>query len=315
MPLLADYAITPDVFDVTSYSTDDECAARIETMREVILTSGLVRNLCDGAWQVAFESENRAWHRRGRELTKKLAKQGRLVLHPSALSDAPADDSGWCTEALATHELNPFAGGVIVTKAVKERFVDTALVFAIDRLGSAPWWDGQNCSVRLARTLADYEKHLTLALRYSNSLMFIDPHLDPEKPGYQDFAALLQKAAGKSPPPLIEIHRVCYEGSGPARQLPLIGDSRHFKRRFHSVLAEPLHSVGLNAKVFIWDDFHDRYLISNLAGISLSNGFDTSRDNARTTWARLGNRDRDEIQQEFDRNSRQHKLVQEFEVP
>ena len=27
MPLLADYAITPDVFDVTSYSTAGECAA------------------------------------------------------------------------------------------------------------------------------------------------------------------------------------------------------------------------------------------------------------------------------------------------
>ena len=30
MPLLADYAITPDVFDITSYPTASECEARIE---------------------------------------------------------------------------------------------------------------------------------------------------------------------------------------------------------------------------------------------------------------------------------------------
>ena len=34
MPLLADYAITPDVFDVTSYSNDEVCEARLETIRE-----------------------------------------------------------------------------------------------------------------------------------------------------------------------------------------------------------------------------------------------------------------------------------------
>lgn len=34
MALLADYAITPDVFHVTSYPTEGECAARLETIRE-----------------------------------------------------------------------------------------------------------------------------------------------------------------------------------------------------------------------------------------------------------------------------------------
>ena len=41
MPLLADYAITPDVFDKTSYLTAGECGARLETIREVMLTEGL----------------------------------------------------------------------------------------------------------------------------------------------------------------------------------------------------------------------------------------------------------------------------------
>ena len=38
MPLLADYAITPDVFDVASYLTPGECEARLDNIRQVMLT-------------------------------------------------------------------------------------------------------------------------------------------------------------------------------------------------------------------------------------------------------------------------------------
>jgi len=66
MALLADYAITPDVFDVTSYPTEGECAARLETIREAMLTEGLVRDLRNGAWRGLFRGDARPWHRRGR---------------------------------------------------------------------------------------------------------------------------------------------------------------------------------------------------------------------------------------------------------
>ena len=92
MPLLADYAITPDVFDVTSYSTPGECEARLDTVREAMLTEGLVRNLRDGEWGALFKSDDRPWHPRGTELVKKLTKQGRLVRHDSELSSPPVHD-------------------------------------------------------------------------------------------------------------------------------------------------------------------------------------------------------------------------------
>ena len=316
MPLLADYAITPDVFDVASYSTEDECAARIENLREVVLMEGLVRDLRDGAWHTLFESRIRSWHRRGTELVRKLVRQGRLVQYPPALPDPPADDLSWCTEALAGHASHPFAGGVIATRAVKDEFADEPLVVRIDKLTSAHWWTARSPSVRVARTLADYEQHLAPVLRCSNSLMFIDPHLDPGKPRYRDFGTLLRRAGTRTPAPLIEIHRVCYEGSGPGRTLPTRDDPAYFKRRFRDGLGETLCAAGLSAEVFIWDDFHDRYLISNLIGISLSYGFDTSRvRDARTAWTRLGRQDRDDVQREFDRHGRQHKLADHFEIP
>lgn len=119
MALLADYAITPDVFDVTSYQTEGECAARLETIREAMLTEGLVRDLRDGAWSGLFRGDARPWHRRGLELLKKMATQGRLLPVEPALPGRPADDRAWCAEAIATDGRRRFDGGVIATGVCK----------------------------------------------------------------------------------------------------------------------------------------------------------------------------------------------------
>ena len=65
-------------------------------------------------------------------------------------------------------------------------------------------------------------------------------------------------------------------------------------------------SAGVSVEVFLWDDFHDRYLITDLIGISLPHGFGTTKaPNTQTTWTRLGRNDRDSVQREFDPARRQ----------
>lgn len=315
MPLLADYAITPDVFDVTSHAGEEVCAARLETIREAMLTEGIVRDLRAGEWRLLFRSDDRPWHRRGRELVKKLSQQGRLIRHRPGLSVAPNDDQGWCAEALASHANCPLTGGVIVTGPVKQAYAGQPLVSTIDRLSSSSWWAARGSSVKLQRTTADYLKQLETVLRCSNSILFIDPHLDPARRGYGDFGVLLGGAGKRRPAPKIEIHRVCYEGSGPGRHFPLRDDSSYFEHRFRDELAKPLSAAGLRAEVYIWDDFHDRFLISNLVGILLPNGFDTGGAYTETRWTRLGRTDRDGVQREFDPASRPHKLHGRFTIP
>lgn len=69
-------------------------------------------------------------------------------------------------------------------------------------------------------------------------------------------------------------------------------------------------------QVFLWDDLHDRYLISDLLGINLPYGFDTTTDSTSvTTWSRLGRVERDDVQREFDRASNRHTLRHAFTVP
>lgn len=307
MTLLAEYAITPDVFDAAAYSSGEVCGLHLQTIKEVMLQEGLVRNLRDGEWSEVFASNARPWHVRGKELLKKLKTQKRLVLSRAELTRAPSTDADWCDEALASHSSENLTG-IIVTGCVAARYASHSAVASVEKLAGAPWWSQRSCSVRLKRTLVDYLAALRLVLRHANSIMFIDPHLDPCEARYSDFISLVKAAGCRIPAPRIEIHRVGYRGSGLSRQVLRDSDLVDLQTEFCRALSFPLADAGVSAKVFIWSDFHDRYVISDQIGISLPNGFDTTTSGVVTTWTRLSRADRDDIQREFDPAANRHKL-------
>jgi hypothetical protein len=309
--LLSEYALTPDIFDSTSYSSDEVAGIQLQRLKEVMVAEGLVRDLREGNWFDFFKSTGRSWHMRGKELLKRLAKQNRLRRSHSALADEPATDQEWCKEALASHTSDPLAG-IVATHAVAELFPNEPLVARIDQLASVPWWTGRSSSVRLARKLVAYAEHLDLILKCANSVMFIDPHLNPSQSRYRDFTSLLLGTSGRTPAPKVEAHRVCYFESQNKRNQK---DEAGWREFFGSWIV-PLQGAGVSVEVFIWNDFHDRYVISDLAGISLPNGFDTTTDSASiTTWTRLGRNERDDIQREFDPASNRHALRHRFRLP
>jgi len=321
MSLLREYAVTPDVFDTASYSGPEACGLHVQILKEVLLHEALVRDLRDGDWGRLILTHGRPWHNRGKELLKRLARGGRLVRFAASAAGPPSTDEDWCREALATHEQLAISG-VVTTRGVRAAFSTNPLVSAIDQLTSAHWWQSRSPTYRLARQTADYKAALAIVLRNARSLMFIDPHLDPTRYGYREFAELLRGAAERSPAPLIELHRVCYHGSGPSRViLTKPGIESLFRPAFSTALSE----MGLTAEVFVWDDFHDRYLLSDVVGISMQNGFDiTAAANSRTTWSRMGREEKDEVQREFeaaaatsapDRPENRHSLQHRFKVP
>ncbi len=312
MGLLSEFAITPDVFDTASYGSSELCGVHLQMLKNILMDQGLVRDLRDGKWSSHFALAQREWHPRGKEIRRKLAAQSRLIRFKSALPNEPADDAAWCAEAIATDGAPTPLTGIITSAATAPQFGAEPAVASIDKLGSTAWWPAGACSLRTVRQVGEYIAALDLVLRHSNSLMLIDPHLRPGRPQYSQFAQLLAHAGKRSPAPLIELHRVCYEGSGANRTLPAMTE---FETEFRSALSASLLAAGLSCDVFIWDDFHDRYVISNLAGISVSNGFDTSSaPNSRVTWTRLSRDDRDEVQREFDPANSVHKLRHRFTV-
>jgi hypothetical protein len=310
MALLAEYGVTPDVFDMTSYKSEEVCGLHLQALKEVLLNEGLVRDLRNGDWGRLFIGDGRAWHLRGKELLKKLANQKRLAVFPAVGAVAPTTDAGWCDEAIATHAQRALAG-IIVSDTVGDAYKGNAIVSSTGRLSSAGWWAGRSPSLTLQRSLVAYRNALELVLRHANSIMLVDPHFDPSKGRYKDAVTLLLGAAGRAPAPLIEIHRVAWYGTGEDKR----SQSALVEGALRPALEAASRQSALRFDVFLWDDFHDRYLISDLVGISVPNGFDTTTDaRATTIWTRLGRADRDNVQREFDPASNRHTQRHRFTV-
>lgn len=295
--MLAEYGLIPDIFDASSYSSPEVCDLRLRNLKDVLLQRGLVRDFREGEWRAYFSRYEERWDRRARELVRKLITQNRLVTSAPALPQPPQSDVEWCREALASHRSDPLDGVIAGARSGGE-FEGESIVSSIERLDAAAWWTPNRDSVRVRRQTQDYLTQLRLILKNANLLMFIDPHLDPQRGNYAEFAQLLISA--KRPgecPARIQIHRVCYLGHGAERRVVKPDQWR--------VAFEGLHQRLVNAEltvdVFIWDDFHDRFLISDIIGILMGNGFDFSKKpNETTTWARISKDDRAKIQREFD---------------
>ena len=302
MALLGEYALTPDVFNGTAYTSDEVCGLHLQALKEVLLHEGLVRNLRAGEWAKTFDDSSRPWHQRGKELLKKLRTQHRIVFADPAAATTPQSDADWCVEALASHSAQPLAG-VIATDATAAPHARNAIVSSVSKLSSAPWWASRSPSLRLGRTLVDYEAALAPVLRHANSLMFVDPFIDPtDQRQYGDLMKLLAGLRTRSVKPLVEIHRAAWYAGGNNKR-PQVSE---VVAALTPAITTAAKNAGLSVSVFLWDDIHDRYLITDLIGIGLQYGFGTTtKPNAQTTWHRLGRSDRDSIQREFDPAHRQ----------
>ncbi|MEZ5387196.1 MAG: hypothetical protein R3F13_16935 [Prosthecobacter sp.] len=311
--MLSEYALIPDVFDPAGYASAETCDKHLRELKEGIIARGLVRNLHGGGWWRFVETHRDRWDKRGRELLKKLKQQGRLSEATGCAVEAPEAGLAWCAEALASHEQVPLAG-VISDEVTAAEFTANELVAPVPRLTEQTWWTGGKNSIELKRTTDDYLEALGPTLRHSNSIWFVDPHLDPDRPDYRGFSDLLRACGPRKPAARIQIHRVCYSGSGRERQIITADKYSEWENRFRNTLGTVVREADLKVEVFFWDDFHDRYLISNLIGILMPNGFDTDAEKPVTRWARLDRDHRDSVEREFDEPSSRHKLRHRFSI-
>lgn len=300
--MLEEYAIVPDVFDPAAYSSPAFIEMCLPHLKEPLLQEAVVRDLCDGGWSQFCMANSGRLHRLCKEIVKKLAQSNRLRRSPKQNGTDPATASEWCQEGLSTSAATPLAG-IIAGHKTKQNFAQSG-VASIEKLTGTPWWQNRSPSVTVDRKTAEYLRVLHRVLLQANSLMFIDPNLDPSSLNYREFIQLLAPIAGRAVKPRIEIHRSLCKGDGPARKFPTETDWR----AAYSSLSASLAVQNLAADVFFWDDFHDRYLIADVIGISVPAGFDvTGKSNDLSTWGRLGREDKDKIQRIFDPATRKPK--------
>lgn len=294
--MLKEYAIVPDIFDPAGYSHADVCREKILVLKDALLDGALVRDLADGGWTTALSREGGRLHPRTKELLRKLIQSRRVARAPMCGEEVPRTAEEWCVEALRSHSQSTL-DGVLTPASVAHAHSGNDLVCSIARIPGSSWWRlRQEPSVEVERSTQSYLQVLGRILGHANSVMFIDPYIDPMTRNYREFGQLLGRIPLR-PRRLVEIHRARDLGSGRDRT---ILTAEEWRGRFAPLDAE-LRAMGLPVEVHIWDRFHDRFLITDIVGVGLLNGFDTAPGGRRkTTWVRLGRTGRDGRQREFD---------------
>lgn len=292
--MLDEYVLIPDIFEPTAYSNAALIEAYLPFLREPILQEALVRDLADGGWRKYCLDNAGGLHRLTRELIRKLLQGNRLRRFPRQAQHEPASTIDWCNEALGANAIDALTG-IIVGHGTKDSFTENE-VASIERLTATPWWQGRSPTVSVDRKTVSYLSVLGRVLAQANSFMFIDPYLDPSSQGYGQFHQLLAPLAGRDPRPKIELHRSFNKGL-PQHVTP----NEAYWRQAFSGLGAQLTANGLAGEVFIWSEFHDRFMIADVIGINASAGFDvTNRPNDLAVWSRLGRSDKDSVQRRYD---------------
>lgn len=307
--MLDEYVVTPDVFSPSAYAEPGACEVSLRWFKEAVLEDGLIRDLRDGDWHRFCAALGANGHRVTKEILSKLASGNRLRSFPPLLDSEPTNAEEWLAEGLESHERDPVTG--IVTAHATIRHAGGYPASTIERVTGANWFRARSPSRDLPRNTAAYLGALKPILAHANSLMFIDPNLDPTQANYRRFGELLLPLRERQHPPMVEIHRSEALGDGAVRTFP---GKEGWRDRFDP-LHRQLHSAGLKAIVHFWVDFHDRFLVSDLIGVSASAGFDTTTNpNELASWGRLGRSERDEKQRRFDKSFRTSELRFTFEI-
>ncbi|WP_338680443.1 hypothetical protein OPV09_02655 [Janthinobacterium sp. TB1-E2] len=305
--MLHEFAVSPDIFLASAFDVKTDLGEFIpaETHGHLALTSllkgierfGVIRNLSGGMWWGVLDGREDGLHPRSREVLKKLKSNGRVVHAPARMAGSPAAEKEWLAEAVASHGAEPKITQFFGTDefcASLNAADHKNLPAGISKIPYCLPFSGGGCSIKVKRDIDAYIEVLRPLIKYSRSLMFIDPYLDLAAPNYKDFVTLLETIAAINPDAEVELHRQIK----PAPREPMRTAS-DWKQSFHQVIAANAALNKLSISVFVWDEFHDRYLVSNLMGISVPYGFDTTSKDEATRWSMLSTQDANDVREEF----------------
>lgn len=310
MSLVMEISLIPDILDITTYQNVSVGNALLCNVLSEIYQDGIVSNLRNGDWyNYVLTCKTRNWFPNAISILKSLHINNRIKDRPPRLNTFQFDDEHWCLEAISlasTHSLQ----GIICAQAVFNRIGVHPKLTCISGLHATPWWNNRIRSIRVNHNLADYQQHLEPIIMCSNSLMIIDRFLDPSETRYKRLITLIESICSGGYVPRIELHRVEYRGNNR-------GDVRthvYWENRFRMGLSTLSPTFKRNIEVFVWDHFHDRYLITDIIGIHSGSGFDIKNNKPATRWSKLDNSARDDMQFEFDPASPIHILKHRFHI-
>ncbi|OGR05371.1 MAG: hypothetical protein A2511_05215, partial [Deltaproteobacteria bacterium RIFOXYD12_FULL_50_9] len=187
------------------------------------------------------------------------------------------EKKSWIENALQEHSRHPFHA--IITRNNPETRPEILAESKLTGNGSNKW------DIPHGRIVPRKAPEMTAAIEMMLSrcrwIKFIDPHISPSRPDYktslQAFLTILANERPVGPPAAVEIHTGLHGATG-----------NFLKKAF-----ELLIPAGLTVTLVQWQErpggqrLHNRYILSDLGGVSFHHGLDTGADGETDDITRL----------------------------
>lgn len=260
------------------------------------------------------KSGNTRTHQHAKEVIEKLRKQGRLLplVYVSKTRPTKADCFLDKIALLQGSKDCDVFSNCLIPKCTKTGMTaNNANIHDMALLHKSNWLNKERNSVRLDRSIDHFTIALQLLLESSKSVNFIDPYLDPSRHDYKEFYKIFSICNNNPNCSEINIHRVCYTDSGTQRE---VKDKAYWESVFRKDLQK--YNTNNKASVYIWPDFHDRYILTNLMGFSLPYGISTTKDSSeltgKTIWTKLSFNDNINLQMVFNESKLKNNNINSY---
>lgn len=312
MALLPEYSLIPDIFDTNSYSDRITGHGLLGIVMDEISQGGLISDLYNGEWYKSMVNQamNPNIFPFFLHQLKIIFRENRLISRPCQSTSKPKNDIEWCQEAIALSGLVSLQG-IICSDRTQSKCFDHNKLSSISNLYKVDWWQNRNSFVEVQHTVNNYKEFLEPIIQSANSLIIIDRFLDPKKQNYKIFLELLQNICSSVRIPDIEIHRTNYIKNSGNKNILSRGK---WEKRFRNGMRDFNQSFKQKISVFLWEEFHERYLITNVVGIHSGNSFQIDKYKDRTIWSRLNKVDKEAIESDFDETATTRAKPKKFKL-
>lgn len=299
--MLYEFAITPDVFDVTSLNEDKSLHIILVQVLRGLIENGLFANLHNEQLVPFIQHSLQVLQpglRKDITLYLNLLKDyHRLVFHPPRQAGKPTCDEDWLDAAMISHYQRKFHG-IIISQGLYDQsgINEPELVALPDILNTEDIWLNRHYSFRLQKCEADYRKHLAPVLHYARKVDLIDPYVschDPDCMKTVEICAELFNQVGQTQGKQNR-GKICIHAGDPRK------DSNHNEppqarlQAWKRQLQPLVNDYGHTFQICLWGNqqqhlMHDRYILTNQwCGINSSHSFDCRTSNAGyVTWSLL----------------------------
>lgn len=304
--MLVDCVITPDAFDIhEKTSALHHEAVLIELLRR-IGERGFLADLEDGQLRTAFEERlnqkevRQEFRRLALDGLKRLRGRNRFVQHPTGPLVAD-DEFQWLRRAITRHGAVEF-DAIFSSEYHAQMFDgDRSSLCPAEASLAHPLWTNESHSLPGFKTENEFAVRLAPLLKYAGKLWLIDPYLSPHKDGCKATIKTCAELFGRQRKPTIDPRTIEIHAGDPERETWLDGGNAVSEtspqridswKRFLQPLAD---KYWHKFRVCLWGRqpngrrFHDRWIITDQAAITVGAGLDVEdqRSAPLTTWSLL----------------------------